>query len=105
MSDHDDDEYFVATEEQVESIKVRLCPVSCPYKEEEPIVARTHLKKTAPTQHFHGFLHGYWCNKFRSVLGSHTLRPFSGMLGGNPMLVVIKSPFCPDNIEKEADNA
>lgn len=100
MSDYDDDEYFLATEEQVEAIRARLCPVSCPYKEDAPIVAHAHLKKSAPTQHFHGLLRGYWCNKYRSVLGAHVLSPFSGIMGGNSMLVVMKSPFCPDTVEQ-----
>jgi hypothetical protein len=99
MSDPDD-EYYVATEEQVESIKKRLCPVNCPYKEEAPLVAAAHLKKTAPTPNFHGFLHGYWCNKYRSVLGAHTLRPFNLVFDGDPMIVVMKSPFCPDAVEQ-----
>ncbi len=91
------DDYFVAEEEQVEAIIPRLCPVSCPHKREEPYVSKDQLKKSAPTHHFHGFHHGYWCEKYRSVLGSHILRPFRMIIGdGNPMLVVMKSPFCPD---------
>jgi len=99
------DEHFMATEEQVESIKVRLCPVDCPHKEESPLVPMNHVKKTAPIPNFHGYLNGYWCNKYRSVLGAHTLNPFGGIMGGNPGLVVMKSPFCPDNEKQEPDNA
>ncbi|MDD4701352.1 MAG: hypothetical protein PHI96_03945 [Desulfovibrio sp.] len=91
-----DCEYFQATEEQVESIKKRLCPVECPFKEEGPFVKVAHLKKSAPTPNFKGFLHGYWCNKYRSVLGAHVLRPSGFIFGGSIMLVVMKSPFCPD---------
>lgn len=91
------EDFFIAEEEQVEAIKGCLCPVACPYKEEGPVVERKHIKKSAPVPNFHGFLHAYWCKKYRSVLGSHTLRPFSVILGdGNPQLVVMKSPFCPD---------
>lgn len=94
------EEFFVAESEQVEAVKGRFCPVNCPHKEEGPVVGRQHLKKSAPTPNFHGFLHAYWCNKFRSVLGSHTLRPFNVVMGdGNPLLVVTKSPFCPDGPE------
>lgn len=94
------DDYFVAEEEDVAAIISRLCPVSCPHKREEPYVGKDQLKKSAPTHHFHGFHHGYWCGKYRSVLGSHTLRPFNMIIGhGDPMLVVMKSPFCPDTPE------
>jgi len=104
MTEHEDDDYFVATEEQFEAIKVRLCPVSCPHKDAEPIVDPSQLKRSARTQHFHGFTKGYWCNKYRSVLGSHALRPFSAIMGGDPLLVVMKSPFCPDNAKQESDH-
>ena len=97
MSENEDDDFFVATEEQVESVKVRLCPVNCPHKEDTPIVDQAKLKRSARTQHFHGHLRGYWCNKYRSVLDAHALNPFGGIMGGNPGLVVMKSPFCPDN--------
>ena len=91
-------DYFVADEEQVEAIIPRLCPASCPHKREEFYVGRSQLKKNAPTHHFHGFPRGYWCEKYRSVLGSHVLQPFGMILGDEaPGVVVIKSPFCPDN--------
>lgn len=92
------DDYFVADEDQVEAIVPRLCPVACPHKREELYVRKSQLKKNSLAHHFHGFLHGYWCEKYRSVLGSHALRPFRMALGdGDLGIVVMKSPFCPDN--------
>lgn len=91
------DSSFIVEEEQVKAIIPRLCPVNCPHKREERYVNLGHLKKSAPPHSFHGFISGYWCEKYRSVLGSHLLNPGWMIFGGEPKVLVMKSPFCTDN--------
>lgn len=94
---NDRENCFIAKEEQIAAITPKLCPVNCPHKREERYVNLGHLKKSAPLHSPHGFISGYWCEKYRSVLGSHLLNPGWMIFDGEPKVLVMKSPFCPDN--------
>lgn len=84
------DEYFEIDPEELKALADanEFCPKDCPHK-----------TKVDVEQIVLNFRTIYVCEKYRSVLGIHAANPMAAIMGGDPIVLVCKAPFCRKGLE------